>query len=274
MSASITVHCVIRNEERFAWYAINSVLPYVDTVLVYDTGSTDRTREVVKSIKSPKLVFKECGEVSKQEFFKLRQKQIEITKTDWILVLDGDEIWPEAAIKTLVAYLKSAPKNITSVAVYFDNFVNDVFHYQPSSEGGYQIAGKKGNITIRAMRNIPGLHVTGDYGIEGYYNGKGTPIQNETSKISVLDVSYLHASNLVRSSSILSDWKIGYRRMKIFVGTTGELRPENDASVRNIFAKPVPVINFSPLKVDWMFQTLRILLMPALMLRKLLKRHP
>ena len=39
--AEMTVHCLIRNEERFIRAAILSILPLAQRVLVYDTGSTD-----------------------------------------------------------------------------------------------------------------------------------------------------------------------------------------------------------------------------------------
>ena len=55
----IIVHCLVANEERFVWYALQSVLPYVDQVMVWDTGSTDKTVEIIKAIKSPKIIFKE-----------------------------------------------------------------------------------------------------------------------------------------------------------------------------------------------------------------------
>ncbi|MBU1256082.1 hypothetical protein KKA49_00135 [Patescibacteria group bacterium] len=51
----IIVHCLVKNEERFIWYAIKSVLPFVDKIMVWDTGSTDKTIQIIKSIKSKKI---------------------------------------------------------------------------------------------------------------------------------------------------------------------------------------------------------------------------
>ena len=43
MKNDITVHCVVKNEERWIWFAINSILDIAEKILVYDTGSTDKT---------------------------------------------------------------------------------------------------------------------------------------------------------------------------------------------------------------------------------------
>ena len=50
---------LVKNEERFLWYAINSILPFVDKIMIWDTGSTDKTVEILKLITSPKISFKE-----------------------------------------------------------------------------------------------------------------------------------------------------------------------------------------------------------------------
>jgi len=40
MKDAITAHMIVKNEEQWVWYALQSILPYVDKVIVYDTGST------------------------------------------------------------------------------------------------------------------------------------------------------------------------------------------------------------------------------------------
>ena len=47
---------IVKNEDQWVFYAINSVLPYVDELIITDTGSTDHTLELIRSIHSPKII--------------------------------------------------------------------------------------------------------------------------------------------------------------------------------------------------------------------------
>ena len=47
---TLTAHMMLCNEERWCWYAIMSVIDHVDHMIIFDTGSTDRTVEIVKGI--------------------------------------------------------------------------------------------------------------------------------------------------------------------------------------------------------------------------------
>ncbi|OGE34520.1 hypothetical protein A3C32_04220 [Candidatus Daviesbacteria bacterium RIFCSPHIGHO2_02_FULL_41_14] len=42
----IVSNTVVHNEENFVWYALMSIALFVDQLLVWDTGSTDKTIEV------------------------------------------------------------------------------------------------------------------------------------------------------------------------------------------------------------------------------------
>jgi glycosyltransferase involved in cell wall biosynthesis len=46
----LTVHCLIKNEENFIFYAIKSVVDFVDKIIIFDTGSTDKTVAIVNSL--------------------------------------------------------------------------------------------------------------------------------------------------------------------------------------------------------------------------------
>src|SRR3989344_4947938 len=99
MKSNLTVHCVIKNEERWIWFAVKSILDIADKVLIYDTGSTDKTVEILKT---KKIVFEEKGEVDAKGLTQLRREQLKRTKTEWFLILDGDEVWPEETKKELI----------------------------------------------------------------------------------------------------------------------------------------------------------------------------
>src|SRR3989344_8573323 len=102
----ITAHCLVKNEARFVWYSVMSILSCVDKVLLWDTGSTDGTlliiKELLKFDKENKISFTRVGSVSAQDFYKVRQGMLDETKTDWFIVVDGDEIWWEDSVKKVV----------------------------------------------------------------------------------------------------------------------------------------------------------------------------
>lgn len=202
---TIWANCIIHNEENFIWFAIMSIVDYVDKVLVWDTGSNDKTVEIIKEIikiKGDKIEFKEVGEVDKNEFTKMRQRQLDDSKCDWILILDGDEIWWEDSIKKVVDLINTKEDRSDSIVMPFYNMVGDIHHYQSHDAGKYMILGKRGHLTIRAIkRSIPGLHLAGPYGMEGYLDETGKPIQESNyRKLYFLDAPFMHMTHLKRSS--------------------------------------------------------------------------
>ncbi|KKS20813.1 MAG: Glycosyl transferase family 2, partial [candidate division WWE3 bacterium GW2011_GWA1_41_8] len=94
----ITSHTLVKNEARFVWYSVMSVIEYVDHVLLWDTGSADGTVEILKRIKElypAKVDLRLLGEIDIYSFAKIRQEMLDNTKTEWLLVNDGDEVWWE-----------------------------------------------------------------------------------------------------------------------------------------------------------------------------------
>ena len=99
---NLTAHCLIKNEERFIWFAVMSVIHHVDKVMIWDTGSTDHTPQIclgLKKIYPDKIEYKEVGYCDKRRHTALRNEMISQTTTDWFMILDGDEIWPSKALK-------------------------------------------------------------------------------------------------------------------------------------------------------------------------------
>lgn len=192
----IVAHCLVKNEQEFIWFAINSVIDYMDEMMVWDNGSTDATVRIIKSIKSPKIKFKDASNFRPEI---ARQKMLEQSKSfDWIFILDGDEIWFESGIRYLVSSISS---NVDCVVVPNYMLIGDIFHYQEGLAGRYRIHNRVGHYNVRAIRNVSGLHVEGIYPNEAYVTKVGVKIQNlPEEKILFLEGKYLHASFLPRSN--------------------------------------------------------------------------
>jgi glycosyltransferase involved in cell wall biosynthesis len=201
---SICVHTLVKNDERWIWYAVSSIVDHVDKILIWDTGSTDKTLEIVRKLKEEnpdKIFFKEVKNVDPHEFSLFRQKMLDASICDWVIVLDSDEIWPEDAIRELIQTINDNKADV--IVAPFINFIGDVFHYQDKSAGRYKIDDRVGNYTIKAFRRkIPGLRVANDYGSEGYIDGSKQFLQSSSKvKRQFLNKHFYHATHLIRSSS-------------------------------------------------------------------------
>lgn len=204
MSKKIIVHCLIKNEERFIWYAINSVLPFVDQIMVWDTGSTDSTVKIVKSIKSNKIQFKEVGDVDAETYTTIRQQMLDETSHvyDWLLLMGGDEVWLESTIKKIVNVINTE-SDYEAIVVRTHNLVGDIYHRLPESAGQYHLAGRVGHLSMPLvnLKAIPNLHYGQPYGSEGLYDADEIPIQSRIpNKIKYVDMPYHHGTHMMRSN--------------------------------------------------------------------------
>lgn len=199
MSVKFTTHTIVKNEENFIRYALLSVLDFAEKLLIWDTNSTDKTVEIIQSIKSKKIDFRQCGEVDRKGLVALRNEQINLTKTPWFLVLDGDEIWPKENLERLIKAMEYANKKTVALVNKTRNCVGDIYHYLPEEKGRYQIGPWRGHLNIRAIRKLPGLSVEGCYPLETYILD-GVPVQKLVSRLQFVDTWYLHTTHLKRSS--------------------------------------------------------------------------
>jgi len=237
----IWAQTIVCNEDKFIWFAIMSVIDYVDKVMVWDTGSTDDTVKIIKEIqkiKGDKVLFKEVGPVDRDGLTRMRQKMLEETNADWFILVDGDEVWWETSIKQLVEAIKQQGSQKDAVVVPFFNPLGDIYHYQDESASRYQIAGRKGNFQVRAInKKLPGLHVKNSYPLEGYYDENGQIVQ-ESDKLLLLDAPYLHATHLRRSNELRK-----YNKYKFELGKDFG----SDFKYPEVFYREKPSIVSSPL---------------------------
>lgn len=233
----IWANTIVKNEENFIWFAVSSVIDHVDKVLLWDTGSSDNTLKIIKELikkYGEKISFKEIGEVDKFQFTKLRQEMLDQSNCDWILVLDGDEIWWEESIKKLRKKIDET-KNLDGIFVSMIIPVGDIYHLQDPSAGRYKIKGYKGNFSLRAInRKIPGLHTDLPYGQEGFYDEENIAVQ-ERKDIVFLDTPYLHLTHLIRSSKKSDKYKLELGK-----------RVSSDFKFPEVLYKEFPEFIFSP----------------------------
>jgi glycosyltransferase involved in cell wall biosynthesis len=246
---SLYAHTLVKNEERYLWFAVMSVIDYVDKILIWDTGSTDKTIEIIKKLQKKypaKVVFKEIGDVDINKFTSVRQYMLDETKSDWVLILDGDEVWWDESIEKIIDTIQNEGDKLETIVNPYYNIVGDIYHYQEKEAGKYKVDGKVGHYTIRAMnRNIPGLHLENPHGTQGFFDDKGKLIQERSrEKRKFMDAPFMHFTHMVRSSTLEKDLDVPKRdiKQKIEIGKSFPL----DFHYPEAFFKPRPNVVLSP----------------------------
>lgn len=218
-----------------------SVKDQVSKMLVLDDNSTDNTVNIINSISDPKIKFSISHLSTPRQHTEMRNKMLAQTKTDWFLLLDGDEIWNESTLSQFLKFLAKQPPSIYAVAMRTRNCVGDIYHYLPEDSGKYELLGRKGHLTIRAYRKLPGFHWEGEYPLEKYCDDRGMGVNNLPEHLAFFDGFYWHMTHLLRSSS--NEGVKGWRKTKIEKG----IQTTNLQELPEVFQKKAPTMVPSPL---------------------------
>ena len=210
--ASLTAHCIVKNEENFVGFAIASVVDMVDKMLVFDTGSTDKTVAIIEALanKYPdKITFEQKGPCDKQRHTALRQEMIDKTTTDWFMILDGDEVWTRRGVAEVKHMIDRNPDVACLIAPFY-LCVGDVFHHYYGS-GDFSILGQVGFFSPRVIKKTNGVQWCGDYNQDALVLASGESVINRATTV-FLEERYWHVSHLRRSSFDDNDYSSGGSR--------------------------------------------------------------
>jgi glycosyltransferase involved in cell wall biosynthesis len=83
---SIAAVMIAKNEERCITRALDSIRPYVDAMIVLDTGSTDETMACAQKAGADVYSFSWCD-----DFSKARNAALDHSPARWNLIIDADE---------------------------------------------------------------------------------------------------------------------------------------------------------------------------------------
>ncbi|OGW54432.1 MAG: hypothetical protein A2Y81_01970 [Nitrospirae bacterium RBG_13_43_8] len=84
---TLSLCMIVKNEEAYIAQCLSSVDPVIDEMIVVDTGSTDRTKNIARVFGAQVHAFQWTDNFAEARNFSLAQAH-----GDWILVLDADEI--------------------------------------------------------------------------------------------------------------------------------------------------------------------------------------
>ena len=75
---------ITKNEEFFLEQCLNSVKDLVDEIIIVDTGSNDKTKDIARKFTDNIFDFEWCD-----DFSAARNESLKHATGDWILVLDA-----------------------------------------------------------------------------------------------------------------------------------------------------------------------------------------
>jgi len=108
---SVSLCMIVKNEEAYLADCLRSAQPFVDEIIVADTGSTDSTAEIARAFGADVVHFP-----WRDDFAAARNESMRNAHGDWILVMDADErLTPGSG--ELIEKLVQAPAEIAGYIV-------------------------------------------------------------------------------------------------------------------------------------------------------------
>ena len=116
MSQQISVCIIAKNEEKYIETCLQALKPFDVEIVVVDTGSTDKTKEIAAKYTDSLYDFEWIG-----DFSAARNYAAKMAKHDYIFALDCDEFIEKFSISDICKILKKEPN--ASLAISINNVV-------------------------------------------------------------------------------------------------------------------------------------------------------
>jgi glycosyltransferase involved in cell wall biosynthesis len=108
LAPTISLCMIVKNEERVLDACLTSVKPYVDEIVLVDTGSTDRTVEIAQAHGVKLFHFPWIN-----DFSAARNVSLEHATGDWLFWMDADDTLPEECGRRLHELVMLAEDKVT-----------------------------------------------------------------------------------------------------------------------------------------------------------------
>jgi GT2 family glycosyltransferase/tetratricopeptide (TPR) repeat protein len=112
---------IVKNEEQHLARCLLSVKPAVDEMIIVDTGSTDRTKDIARVYGAKIFDFPWTN-----DFSIARNLSLSMASGDWILILDADEVISSLDYDALEKIVKKKPAKPVAYAMVTRNYTNEV----------------------------------------------------------------------------------------------------------------------------------------------------
>jgi GT2 family glycosyltransferase/glycosyltransferase involved in cell wall biosynthesis len=112
---------IVKNEEEHLMNALFSINPLVDEIIVVDTGSTDRTKDIAKIFGAKVYDFEWTDDFSKARNFSISK-----ASGKWLFILDADEVISPQDYHVINEVVRRKEKNIEAYSFVTRNYVDNM----------------------------------------------------------------------------------------------------------------------------------------------------
>jgi len=144
MATRISLCMIVKNEAAALPATLGAARPWVDELVVVDTGSTDATREIAREHGARVVDW-----AWRDDFAAARNESLRHATGDWVLVLDADEVLAEGSGAALRAACERAPADVAGFEI-------KIVCPRQGDEGLVRL-----NWFPRLFRNLPGVRFEG-----------------------------------------------------------------------------------------------------------------
>jgi len=146
----LTVAMIVKNEEQFIEKVIGNVQPVADEIVITDTGSTDRTADIIEKLNVRLFHYSWNGDEARARNFTLSK-----CKTDWILFIDADE-FIDIRDYQKIRKLLSGENGYIAYRIFLRHYIDPAMEfknlYQKDWKGSYIL-----HSIIRIFKNGEGI---------------------------------------------------------------------------------------------------------------------
>ena len=148
---------ITKDEEAFLEQCLNSVKEMVDEIIVVDTGSTDKTKEIARKFRAKVFDFKWVD-----DFSAARNESIKHATKDWVLVLDADEFIEKKDLNKIKNQIENAEKDIVAFQLEQRSYINNFFEGAVKNDSDFKLVKDYPfyipNLLVRLFKNNTGLY--------------------------------------------------------------------------------------------------------------------
>jgi GT2 family glycosyltransferase/acetyltransferase-like isoleucine patch superfamily enzyme/2-polyprenyl-3-methyl-5-hydroxy-6-metoxy-1,4-benzoquinol methylase/Flp pilus assembly protein TadD len=118
---TLSLCMIVKNEEQHLARCLLSATPAVDEIIIVDTGSTDRTKEIARAYGAKVFDFPWTN-----DFSNARNHSLSQASGDWILVLDADEVISPLDYAALERIVRKRPAKPAGYSMVTRNYTDEV----------------------------------------------------------------------------------------------------------------------------------------------------